>query len=153
MSTAGLEVDEAELRQGLTACLNVPRWVDDVVAQARALVEGTLLTRREIAARVGVSHMTITRWARSGGWRTLGWHPRGRRDPDRSWTAPAITPDPWTRLNKAEDLLDALEAQQRVALEDIESALTMLLLARRDHARPQRKRRKAGPANPTGAAS
>ncbi len=34
MSTTGLRVDEAELRQGLTACLHVPRWVDEVVAQA-----------------------------------------------------------------------------------------------------------------------
>lgn len=31
MNSSGLQVDEAELRQGLTACLHVPRWVDDVV--------------------------------------------------------------------------------------------------------------------------
>jgi len=34
VSATGLEVDETEMRQGLTACLNVPRWVDDVVARA-----------------------------------------------------------------------------------------------------------------------
>lgn len=33
MSSTGLQVDEAELRQGLTACLHVPRWVDDVLAR------------------------------------------------------------------------------------------------------------------------
>jgi 2-oxo-4-hydroxy-4-carboxy-5-ureidoimidazoline decarboxylase len=32
VSATGLQVDEAELRQGLTACLHVARWVDDVVA-------------------------------------------------------------------------------------------------------------------------
>jgi hypothetical protein len=79
--------------------------------------------------------------------------PRGRRDPDRSWTAPAIAPGPWTRLNKAEDLLDALEAQPRVGLDVIEQALTMLLLARRDFGRPQRKRRKPRPSNPPRASS
>ena len=34
MSSTGLQVDEAELRQGLTACLHVPRWVEDVLAAA-----------------------------------------------------------------------------------------------------------------------
>jgi 2-oxo-4-hydroxy-4-carboxy-5-ureidoimidazoline decarboxylase len=29
-----LDLTEAELRDGLTACLGVPRWVDDVVARA-----------------------------------------------------------------------------------------------------------------------
>ncbi|MGI3780799.1 MAG: 2-oxo-4-hydroxy-4-carboxy-5-ureidoimidazoline decarboxylase [Janthinobacterium lividum] len=34
MSSTGLQVDEAELRQGLTACLHVRRWVDEVLEQA-----------------------------------------------------------------------------------------------------------------------
>ena len=34
MSSTGLQVDETELRQGLTACLHVRRWVDDVLAHA-----------------------------------------------------------------------------------------------------------------------
>lgn len=34
MSTPRVELTEAELREGLTACLAVPRWVDDVVARA-----------------------------------------------------------------------------------------------------------------------
>ncbi len=32
--TADETAEETELRQGLTACLNVPRWVDDVLARA-----------------------------------------------------------------------------------------------------------------------
>jgi 2-oxo-4-hydroxy-4-carboxy-5-ureidoimidazoline decarboxylase len=34
VSVTNPEVDEAELRRGLTACLHVRRWVDDVVARA-----------------------------------------------------------------------------------------------------------------------
>ena len=34
MSTPGVELTEAELQEGLTACLPVRRWVDDVVAAA-----------------------------------------------------------------------------------------------------------------------
>src|SRR3954449_408799 len=34
MTTPRVELTEAELRKGLTACLAVPRWVDDVVAAA-----------------------------------------------------------------------------------------------------------------------
>ena len=34
MGATGLQVDETELRQGLAACLHVPRWVDDVLARA-----------------------------------------------------------------------------------------------------------------------
>jgi 2-oxo-4-hydroxy-4-carboxy-5-ureidoimidazoline decarboxylase len=34
VSSTGVQVDEAELRQGLTACLHVPRWVDEVVGHA-----------------------------------------------------------------------------------------------------------------------
>ena len=33
MDAPGPEVGEAELREGLTACLHVPRWVDDVVGR------------------------------------------------------------------------------------------------------------------------
>ncbi|GAA1429429.1 2-oxo-4-hydroxy-4-carboxy-5-ureidoimidazoline decarboxylase [Microlunatus lacustris] len=34
MTTPRVELTEAELREGLSACLTVPRWVDDVVARA-----------------------------------------------------------------------------------------------------------------------
>lgn len=44
-------------------------YADDVAAHARELVEGTILGQKEIAATVGVSHMTIGHWARSGNWR------------------------------------------------------------------------------------
>jgi 2-oxo-4-hydroxy-4-carboxy-5-ureidoimidazoline decarboxylase len=34
VSSTGAGAEETELRQGLTACLHVPRWVDEVVARA-----------------------------------------------------------------------------------------------------------------------
>ena len=34
MTTPRVELTDAELREGLTACLAVPRWVDDVAARA-----------------------------------------------------------------------------------------------------------------------
>ena len=50
MGATGLQVDEAELRQGLTACLHVRRWVDEVVAQAPfASVDALLAAAREAA--------------------------------------------------------------------------------------------------------
>ena len=50
MSETGLPVDEAELRQGLTACLHVPRWVDEVVAQAPFASMEALLAAASAAA-------------------------------------------------------------------------------------------------------
>ncbi len=44
MGATGLQVDEAELGQGLTACLHVPRWVDDVLAHAPFASLDALLT-------------------------------------------------------------------------------------------------------------
>lgn len=34
MTASEVDLTETELRKGLAACLNVPRWVDDVVARA-----------------------------------------------------------------------------------------------------------------------
>jgi 2-oxo-4-hydroxy-4-carboxy-5-ureidoimidazoline decarboxylase len=46
MTTPRVELTEAELREGLTACLAVPRWVDDVVAAAPF---GSLLELLDVA--------------------------------------------------------------------------------------------------------
>jgi 2-oxo-4-hydroxy-4-carboxy-5-ureidoimidazoline decarboxylase len=47
MTTPRVELTEAELREGLTACLAVPRWVDDVVAAAPF---GSLVELLDVAA-------------------------------------------------------------------------------------------------------
>jgi hypothetical protein len=119
---------------------------DDVVETARSLVLTTDLTFKEIAARVGVSHMTIGRWARAGRWRPFG-PPRRGRTPRRNWAElerALLRPDPWGRLAEAERLLAVLERGDRAGLAEIERAFDLLLAARRDHARPQRRRRRGG---------
>lgn len=47
MTTPRVDLTETELREGLTACLAVPRWVDDVVAAAPF---GSLLELVDVAA-------------------------------------------------------------------------------------------------------
>ncbi|GAA1832733.1 2-oxo-4-hydroxy-4-carboxy-5-ureidoimidazoline decarboxylase [Microlunatus capsulatus] len=47
MTTPRVELTDAELREGLTACLAVPRWVDDVAARAPF---GSLLELMDAAA-------------------------------------------------------------------------------------------------------
>lgn len=50
MSTSGVDVDEAELREGLAACLKVSRWVDDVVARSPfASLDALLAVARDAA--------------------------------------------------------------------------------------------------------
>jgi hypothetical protein len=46
----------------------VARHSDEVLEEARSLVEGTTLTLRAIAAQLGVSNTTLSVWARKGGW-------------------------------------------------------------------------------------
>ena len=47
MTTPRVDLTDAELREGLTACLAVPRWVDDVVAAAPF---GSLIELLDVAA-------------------------------------------------------------------------------------------------------
>ena len=47
MSTPPVQLTDAELREGLYACLAVPRWVDDVASRAPY---GSLLELLDVAA-------------------------------------------------------------------------------------------------------
>jgi 2-oxo-4-hydroxy-4-carboxy-5-ureidoimidazoline decarboxylase len=76
MTTPRVELTEAELREGLTACLAVPRWVDDVVARApfssllelmdAAAAAATPLTPEEVDQALA-SHPRIGEKARGEG--------------------------------------------------------------------------------------
>jgi hypothetical protein len=117
---------------------------DDVVAIARDLVQRTDLTYKAIAAKVGVTAMTIGRWSRAGFWR----YPRRPRvdGSERSWAArdrALLRADPWHHLRAAERLLDSLERGDRTDLDTLARALDLLLTARRDAAQPRAKRRPA----------
>lgn len=76
---------------------------EDVVAQARELVEGTWLTQNEIGARIGVTHMTVCRWARAGGRRAMPARStrRARASPPCGATPPARDPGAcWRRRRR-----------------------------------------------------
>jgi hypothetical protein len=49
---------------------------DATVAAVRRLIEQTVLTHRQIAARTGVSHVTVCKWKRAGGWKRPPFAPR-----------------------------------------------------------------------------
>ena len=111
---------------------------DDVVELARELVETTTLTNSAIADRVGVSHMTIARWARSGNWR----QPYGRRNTRR----------PWRLLEEAENRLGELERAGTAELRALAEMLVLLLAARhlgRALAGSRRPRRRASAEPPS----
>lgn len=93
---------------------------DGVVALARDLVRTTTLSNKEIAARVGVSHMTIGRWARSGNW--CRPHQRAR------------TARPWRLLHEAEWSLGDMERVGRADLPKLGEVLGLLLEARASNA-------------------
>ena len=106
---------------------------DDVVELARELVEETALTQKQIGARVGVSHMTVCRWARAGKWQRP--FEAARPLDETGWSLPAmqrftIRTKPWRLLEKAEALLARLEGQDRADPGEIQRALDLLLAAR-----------------------
>ncbi|MEX1083783.1 MAG: hypothetical protein WEC82_05640, partial [Xanthobacteraceae bacterium] len=49
---------------------------DATVAAVRRLIEQTALTNRQIAARTGVSHVTVCKWMHAGGWKRPPFAPR-----------------------------------------------------------------------------
>ena len=109
---------------------------DDVVARARELVERTHLTQREIAVRVGVSQITVSRWSRSGNWR----RPPGAAKPVdetgaslRAMSRYNARTRPWRLLAEAETLLDSA-ARDGAELDGLERALRLLVEARAAHA-------------------
>lgn len=120
---------------------------DDVVAQARKLVEETRLTQKEIGVRLGISHMTVSRWARSGGWRRPSGTARSfdeNRASLRAMQRHAVRTRPQRFLEEAEGLLDAL-AREGPDLGRMETALGFLLEARKLHAQGVRSKRDENP--------
>lgn len=106
-------------------------YADDVVAQVRELVEETRLGQKEIGAIVGVSHMSVSRWMRSGGWQ----RPPGTARPldEQSDSLKAMKrrharTRAWRLLKEAEVLIEELE-EQDADLDRLEAALNVAALA------------------------
>lgn len=103
-----------------------------VAAEARHLWETTCLASAAIAAAIGVSGSTVTRWARAAGWT----RPPGA--PCASDLRPTARAQAWRRhreaagrvLAMAETEIAALEAAPRVDLAALDEALGLLRLAR-----------------------
>jgi hypothetical protein len=114
---------------------------DATVAAVRGLVEGTVLTYSEIAARTGVAQASICRWTRDGQWKrplfapratdTVPSHRAGARLKARTLAA---------RLSAlAERYIRELEEAPSVDPDQLREALELLKMAKLA-ARPKRRR-------------
>ena len=110
-----------------------------VVESARQLVEGTCLTQKVIAQRVGVAQGTVSRWCQRYDWqRPEGAFPLHRR-PERRWVQPMVG---WVLVRRlryqAERLLREVESAPAVDPHKLAEALTLT-----ERARAMMRQRKA----------
>jgi hypothetical protein len=119
---------------------------DATVAAVRRLIEQTVLTNRQIAARTGVSHVSVCRWMRAGGWQRPPFAPRA------SDTVPTARASAQLRRRTLAARLDALAQRHIRELEEsacvdpekLGEALELLKMARLAARRHPRRRRRPG---------
>jgi hypothetical protein len=114
---------------------------DAKLAQVRHLIEQTVLTYGEIAARTGVGRASICRWTRDGGWQRPAFAPRAT---DTVPTARASAKLKSRKLAArlfalADRYVRELEATPGVDLDKLGEALELVKMARLA-ARPRRRR-------------
>jgi len=85
---------------------------DATVAAVRRLIEQTVLTHRQIAARTGVSHVTVCKWKHAGGWKRPPFAPRA------SDTVPTARASAQLRRRTLAARLDALAERHIRELEE-----------------------------------
>jgi hypothetical protein len=126
---------------------------DATVAQARQLIEQTVLTYGEIAARTGVGRASICRWTRDQGWQRPLFAPRATDTvPSARASARLKARTLAARLREqAERAIRELEESQSVDLDKLAQALELLKMAKLA-ARPRRRRRRR-PADASAGAS
>jgi hypothetical protein len=115
---------------------------DATVAAVRGLIEQTVLTNRQIAARTGVSHVSVCRWMRAGGWQRPPFAPRA------SDTVPTARASAQLRRRTLAQRLDALAERHIRELEEsacvdpvkLGEALELLKMARLAARRHPRRR-------------
>jgi hypothetical protein len=125
------------------------RLVTDVVlAKVRHLYEHTDLTHRQIAARTGVHHVSVSRWGRHFGWQRPPHAPRA------SEMVPDWRASPQLKLRKlarrlhalAERYVRELEEAPNIDVEILMQALQVLKMARLEAMGHRgRGRRRTGP--------
>jgi hypothetical protein len=118
---------------------------DATVRDVRRLIENTVLTYGEIAARTGVGRASICRWTRDGGWKRPLFAPRATDTvPTERASARLKARTLAARLQAlAERHVRELEAAERVDVEKLVAALDVLKMARLA-AMGQRRRRAFG---------
>jgi hypothetical protein len=117
---------------------------DSTVAAVRRLIEQTVLTYREIAARTGVGRATICHWTRDGGWQRPLFAPRATDTvPSARASAQLKARTLAARLSAlAERHIRELEESASVDPDKLSDALELLKMAKLA-ARPRRRRRPA----------
>ena len=118
---------------------------DATVAAVRRLIEGSVLTYAEIAAKTGVAPASICRWTRDRGWKRPLFAPRATDTvPSARAGARLKARTLHARLAAlAERHIRELEASASVDPDKLAEALELLKLAKLA-ARPKRRRRTAG---------
>ena len=115
--------------------------IDATVAAVRRLIEQSVLTYTEIAARTGVAQASICRWTRDGGWKRPLFAPRATDTvPSARASARLKARTLAARLRAvAERAIRELEDSASVDLDKLAAALELLKMAKLA-ARPKRRR-------------
>src|SRR5262245_55087457 len=102
------------------------------VAAVRRLIEQSVLTYGEIAARTGVGRASICRWTRDGGWQRPAFAPRATDTvPSARASAKLKARTLATRLHAlAERYIRELEQTPGIDLEKLAQALELLKMAK-----------------------
>ncbi|MEA2993083.1 MAG: hypothetical protein QOD40_2003 [Alphaproteobacteria bacterium] len=116
---------------------------DTKLAQVRGLIEQTVLTYGEIAARTGVGRASICRWTRDGGWQRPVFAPRATD------TVPSVRASAKLKSRKlaarlfalADRYVRELEATPGVDLDKLGEALELVKMARLAAMGRRRRRR------------
>ncbi|WP_029032123.1 hypothetical protein [Salinarimonas rosea] len=121
----------------------------ETVALVRSLIEGTIDSHRELAARTGVDSGTISRWAARHGWtRPPGACRPAPRPPEARYTRNRIGRTLAREILAAcTRLVDAIEADPRPDPAALAEALDLLARARAE-SRVRRRRRLNPPTSP-----
>jgi hypothetical protein len=116
------------------------------VRDVRRLIENTVLTYGEIAARTGVGRASICRWTRDGGWKRPLFAPRATDTvPTERASARLKARTLAARLQAlAERHVRELEEADRVDVEKLVAALDVLKMARLAAMGRRRRRRAPG---------